>query len=49
MYGVVDFLGDGGEKPIYFLFVGGWFEGVVVCHHATYAFKFVYGLVMFVP
>jgi hypothetical protein len=38
---VIGFLSDRGKEPVYFLFVGGWFVGIVVGHHTANSFEFV--------
>ena len=41
MYGIVGSVFDGSKEPIHFLFVGGWFSGVIMSHHTANSFEFV--------
>ena len=41
MYGIVGSVFNGGKEPIHFLFVCGWFGGIVMSHHSTNSFEFV--------
>ena len=41
VYRIVGFFINGVEEPIDFLFVCGWFVGIVVSHHTANSFEFV--------